>query len=833
MWNSIASAIIKYRLLFIILIGLITVFMGYHMTKIVMSYDFARTVPPEDEDLLYFNEFKEKFGEDGNIIVVGMKDSAIYKLDNFAELRALTKRIKNIEGVNEVVALPTLKMIVKDTVNKKFTFKDIFPEDISSQGGLNSLLQVAQDQKIYSGQIMNSTNGATMMLVSVQKEVMNSVRREAMTDSLQKEGSRFEAKTNIELRYAGLPFMRTVVANSIRNEMKIFLIASVVVTGFIMFLFFRSFRSVLFSMIIIGVLVVWTLGTLALFGYKITLLTGLIPPVIVTIGITNAIYLLNKYHLEFAKTNNKLEAITVVVHKMGLAMFLTNLTVAIGFLTLLATDITILREFGVVAGINIMALFFVSLIMIPSVFSWLPVPTEKHLRHLSFPIMGWFLKMIDLIVHRHRLTIYGVSLGLTAFAVIGILKLKSVSFMADDVPSQSQVKKDLQFFEENFSGVMPLEIVIKFVTKKKRPVLDVKNLQKVEELETFLDSIDLMSRPVSVVSFIKGINQAFYSGNPNQYKLPSKTQGAFIMNYVKNSELFKQNADWQTDSAFVKKESTSRNATKGILNSFVDSTFTEMRVSSQIADIGSARLDSLVNDVIEPRMKEIFVSTGKDSVVTTITGSTKIFIKGNKFLISNLQESLLLAFALITLSMAILFANVRMIIISLIPNLLALMITAGLMGYMDIPLKASTALIFSITFGISVDNSIRFLAKYRQEILSNNFFIPVAVSDSIIETGKSIMYTSVVLFAGFIIFAFSSFGGTIALGVLTSITLVISMFTNLILLPALIMTFDKPKKKGDHRLIDDFDSSFYGEHEDEEIDLNKIKIHSRNSSEAE
>jgi predicted RND superfamily exporter protein len=807
--------------------------MGYHMTKIVMSYDFARTVPPEDVDLIYFNAFKEKFGEDGNIIVVGMKDDAVYNLENFTELSALAKRIKKIEGVNDVVALPTLKMIVKDTVNKKFTFRDIFPETISTQKEFDSLLQVARDQKIYSGQIMNSSNGATMMLVSVQKEVMNSFRREAMTDSLQSEGERFEQATNITLRYAGLPFMRTVVAESIRNEMKIFLIASVVVTGFIMFLFFRSFRSVLFSMIIIGVLVVWTLGTLALFGYKITLLTGLIPPVIVTIGITNAIYLLNKYHLEFAKTQDKLEAITAVVRKMGLAMFLTNLTVAIGFLTLLATDITILREFGIVAGINIMALFFVSLIMIPSVFSWLPVPTEKHLRHLNFPLMGWFLKMIDLLVHRHRVSIYIVSLALTAIAVGGILMLKAETFMADDVPSQSQVKKDLQFFEENFSGVMPLEIVIKFVTKRKRPVLDVKNLEKVEQLESFLDSIDLMSRPVSVVSFIKGINQAFYGGNPNQYRLPTKTQGAYIMNYVKNSDLFKQNTDWKpSDSTYVKTNPSPR--TRGLLSSFVDSTFSEIRVSSQIADIGSTRLDSLVNQVIEPRMKQIFVSTGKDSVVTAITGSTKIFIKGNKFLIANLQESLLLAFILITLSMAILFANVRMIIISLIPNLLALMITAALMGYMNIPLKASTALIFSITFGISVDNSIRFLAKYRQEILSNNFFIPVAVSDSIMETGKSIMYTSVVLFAGFIIFAFSSFGGTIALGVLTSITLVISMFTNLILLPALIMTFDKPKRKKDeHLLIDDFDPGFYGEHDDEEIDLSKIKIHSRNASAAE
>lgn len=837
MWNSLAEAIIKYRLVFLIVIAGITAFMGWQATKIVMAYDFARTVPPEDPDLIYFNSFKQKFGEDGNIIVVGMQDSAVYQLDNFLAYRELSNQVKKTGGVTEVISLPNLKMISKDTVNKSFFFQTIFPEKISSQSSLDSLLVKALDQKIYSGQIINSKNGAMMMLVAVKKEVMNSKAREAMTDSLVATGSRFESKTNIKLRYAGLPFMRTVVANSVRKEMNIFLIASAVVTGLIMFVFFRSFRAVLFSMIIIGVLVVWTLGTLALFGYKITLLTGLIPPVIVTIGITNAIYLLNKYHLEFQKTKNKHEAILAVVKKMGLAMFLTNLTVAIGFLTLLATDITILREFGIVAGINIMALFFVCLVMIPSVFYWLPVPTERHLKHLNFRLMNRFLELIDLSVHRHRLSIYGISLLVLLISVYGMMQLRAETFMADDVPAESQVKKDLQFFEQNFSGVMPLEIVVQFVTKKKRPVLDVKNLGQVEEFEQFLDSIPLMSRPVSVVSFVKGLNQAFYNGNPNQYALPtSKAQGGFLMRYVQNSSLFKQNTEWTKPDSISspKRDSVSREATRGVLNSFVDSTFTTVRISTQIADIGSSRLDSLVNNVIEPRMKEIFVPAGKDSVVTQITGSTKIFIKGNKFLIANLQESLLLAFILITLSMAILFANVRMIIISLIPNLLALMITAGLMGYFNIPLKASTALIFSITFGISVDNSIRFLAKYRQEILSNNFFIPVAVSESILETGKSIIYTSIVLFAGFIIFAFSSFGGTIALGLLTSTTLIISMFTNLILLPALIMTFDKPKrKKGEHLLIDDFDSSFYGEQEDEEIDLNKIKIHSRNASEAE
>lgn len=805
MWNKVAQAIIKFRLQFIIGIGLLTLLMGYYASKVEMSYDFARTVPLNDLDMITLTKFKEQFGEDGNIIAVGIKDSSVYTLEKFLAYREFSKALKNIPGVNEVISLPVIKGISKDTANSKFYLKNVFPDTLATQDDLDSALLLASYQKIYMGQIVNLTNGATMMLVSVQKEVMNSSKREALADALVKAGNEFKSKTNIEVRYAGLPFIRTLVANQVRKEMQLFLYASAFITGLIMFLFFRSFRAVIFSMIIIGIVVVWTLGTLALFGFKITLLSGLIPPVIVTIGITNAIYLLNKYHLEFAKTKNKLQAITTVVQKMGMATFLTNLTVAIGFLTLLATDIIVLREFGIVAGINIMVLFFVSLVMIPSVFSWLPTPSEKHLRHLNFKIMGGFLRMVDLLVHRNRPVIYIVSMALALLSVYGMMQLRSVTYMVDDIPEESQIKKDLHFFEENFSGIMPLEIVVEFVSKKRRPVLDVKNLKKVDEFETFLDSLPEVSRPVSVLSLIKASKQAFYNNNPDRYSLPSKTEGAFIMRYMKG----------QTDNS-------------GLFKSFVDTTFSKIRISSQVADIGSVKMDSLVHYTIEPRMKTIFASEGKDSINAVVTGSTKIFIKGNKFLIANLQESLLLAFVLITLSMAALFANVRMIVISLIPNLLALMITAGLMGFFNIPLKASTALIFSITFGISVDNSIRFLAKYRQEILSNNFFIPVAVSDAIMETGKSIMYTSIVLFAGFIIFTFSSFGGTIALGLLTSITLIISMFTNLILLPALIMTFDKPKRKKDeYLLIDDFDSSFYGETEDEEIDLTKIRIHNQ------
>lgn len=808
MWDNVARLIIKYRLPLILLIAVITAIMGYYATKVQMSYDFARTVPLDDPDNIMLQKFREQFGEDGNAIAIGFKDSAIYTQKNFEAYRDFARTVKQISGVSAVLSLPTLQIGLKDVEKSRFYLANIFPETIRSPEQFDSLMAVVRGQKLYMNQLVNTSNGATMMIVVVNKDVMNSALREPLTASLLEAAAQFQKITNIEPHYAGLPFIRTVVTNQVKREMRIFLIASVVITGLIMFIFFRSSRAVIFSMIIIGIVVVWTVGTLALFGYKITLLTGLIPPVIVTIGITNAIYLLNKYHLEFAKTQNKIEAISTVVNKMGLATFLTNLTVAIGFLTLLSTDILVLREFGIVAGINIMALFFVSLVMIPSIFSWLPTPTERHLRHLNFSLMGRFLKLVDGMVTHQRALIYISSIAVALICAYGIWQLRSVSYMVDDVPEDSPVKKDLLFFESNFSGMMPLELVVEFQTKRRRPVLDVKNLQMIEDFETFLDSLPEVSKPVSFISLVKGAKQAFYNNNPDRYSLPTRNEAAFIMRYMKD----------QSDNT-------------GVFKSFVDSSFSKIRISAHMADIGSVRMDSLVNFVIEPRMRSTFVAEGKDTIVTSITGTTKLFIKGNKFLIDNLRESLLLAFVLITLSMVVLFANARMIIISLIPNLLALMITAGIMGYFDIPLKASTALIFSITFGISVDNSIRFLAKYRQEILSNNFKIPLAVTDSILETGKSIIYTSIVLFAGFIIFAFSDFGGTIALGVLTSTTLVISMFTNLILLPALILSFDKPKKsKDEHMLIDEFDSTFYGEHEDEEIDLSKIRIHNRHSA---
>jgi uncharacterized protein len=797
MWTSLAHNVIKYRFYLIVVIAIVTAFMGYHAKDVRLSYDFSKAVPSHDPDMIQFEEFRKLFGEDGNMIVIGMQDSTLYTPKNFFALKLLTDELGRLPGVNGVVSLTNMLQLEKDTENRKFNLKPLFVDFPDDQEHLDSMLNVAMSHKFFSGQLVNERNGATLLIVSVDRDVMNSSKRIQFTDDILRATGFFTEYTGIHLHHAGLPFIRTMVSEKVKKEMQMFLILSVVVTALILLFLFRSWDAVVFPLIIISVVVVWSMGTLALFGYKITLLSGLIPPIIVIIGIPNSIYLLNKFHQEIDKHGNKMKALSRVIRKIGVVTLITNFTTAIGFLVLGLTEIVILKEFGLVTGINILATFVVSLILIPAVFTYLPTPKGKQLKHLNFKFIDSALSNIDLLVHRHKYSVFVVTITIIIISVVGLMKIESVSYMVDDLPEHSTIKKDLTFFEKNFGGVMPMEIMVD--TGRKKGALRPNSLAKVDELEQFLDSIPIISKPISIVSMVKAARQAFYNQNPNYYSLPGNDRN-FILQYLQG----------QSDAT-------------GLLNNFVDSTGQVIRISMNMADIGSIRMDSLIHHKIQPKIDELFEGTEMSAIVT---GSSPLFVKGNKFLIENLRMSLILAFICISFIMAALYMNFRMIVISLIPNIIPLLICAAIMGYFGIPLKPSTAIIFSIAFGISVDYSIHFLAKYRQELFSNNFFVPLAVSKSIGEMGSSMIYTSIVLFAGFIIFAGSGFGGTIALGIMTSTTLLIAMITNLIVLPSLLLAFDDGKRsRNEHPLIEHYDE-FYSEDDDEEIDLDLIELKS-------
>ena len=777
---------------------LFTVFMGYQAKDVKMEYNFNTAVPQTDPNYKYFEDFKQKFGEDGNIVVIGLKDSAVYQLENFNRYRQLNDELTSIEGITNVISIAALQNIVKDSENRSFKLEPLLTDELTTQEELDGVLSKIRDLKFYSGQLLNPDNGSTLILINMDRVVLNSEKRNFLIDDIVEFGQSFEKETGIELHYSGMPYVRTQMQYKSQAELKLFIGLSIGITALILFLFFRSWTAVVFPLIVIAVVVTWVLGTIGLLDYRISILIGLIPSIIVVIGIPNSIYLLNKFHQEYAKHGNKAKALSRMIGKIGLVTLITNFTTAVGFLVLTTTDVRLLKEFGLVAGINILATFIVSIVLIPGIFSYLPAPKPRQLKHLEFKIIGKFLTYLDLLVHRHRYRVFAVTLVGVGLSIIGMLKLYSVSYMVDDIPEESSLKQDLYFFEDNFSGVMPLEIIIDF--GERRATLNTRNLRKVERLEKQLQAVPYVSQPVSLVSFAKAIRQAYHDGNPRRYSLPSPGDRGAILSYLSNQQ---ENAS-------------------SLLSSFVDSTGQVMRVSLKMEDIGSTKMDSLITNEIQPIIDDVFEET--DTQVN-VTGSTLLFIRGNKFLIQNLQVSLLLAFLIIAVIMAILFANVRMIIISLIPNFIPLLMTAGIMGFFGIPLKPSTALIFSIAFGISVDDSIHFLAKYRQELFANKFFVPIAISKSIKETGASMTYTSIVLFFGFVIFVFSGFGGTVALGILTSLTLLFAMLTNLTLLPALLMVFDSGKRNENiHPLIEHYE--FYIEDEDEEIDTKSLLIKS-------
>ncbi len=801
MWTRLAHIILRFRLPLLILLVILTAFFGYQARKVEWSFDLAKTVPDTDPDMVYFQEFKKLFGEDGNMLAIGVKDSAIYKVENFQKFRYLADELARINNITNVLSLPSLQHLVKNDEKKRLEMKPFFKSIPQTQEELDSMLVLANQIKVYSGQLINPDNGATLIMVSINKEILSTKNRDGVVGDVLMVAQMFEEQTGIKLHYAGLPYIRFINTSKVKAELQLFLVLSIIVTGIILFFFFRSFQAVIFPLILIGTMIIWVMGTLAMFGYKITLLTGLIPPIIVVIGIPNCVYLLNKYHQDYAQHGDKMLALSNMIRRIGIVTLMTNFTTAIGFLVLLIVDIVVLREFGTVAGINIMSTFVVSIIFIPTVFSYLPPPEKKHLKHLDMKPLAKLLYWIDLLVHRHKYKVFIFSIVLVSVSIFGITRIKAISHMIDDLPDDSPVRYDLAFFEANFSGVMPLELLVD--TGNKKGVLSLNNLKKIDQLVNFLDSIEYISQPVSIVSFVKAARQAFYNENPAFYSLPTARDQAFVLRYLQGEA----------------------GMGSGLASNFIDSTGQIVRVSVRIADVGSDKMDSLITQVIEPKIAELFDGT---KLSATITGTTLLFIKGNKFLIQNLISSMILAFFVIAIVMGLLFRNLRMIIVSLIPNFIPLIITAGIMGYFNIPLKPSTALIFSIAFGISVDNSIHFLAKYRLELFANDFFVPVAVSKSIKEVGSSMIYTSIILFCGFVIFAFSEFGGTVALGTLTSTTLFFAMFTNTILLPSLLLRFDSGKRnKNEHLLIDSY-SDFYTENDDEEIDIDRIKLEELN-----
>ena len=776
MWEIVARAILKYRWVLLTLLLLSTIFMGYHASKVELSYEFSRAIPTDNPKYQAYQEFRKKFGEDGNLLVIGVETDKFFSREFYNDYSELGQSIRKIEWVEDVLSIPAATNLVKDTVSEKLLAINIFQPGKLEQPSIDSSKQVFLNLPFYNGILFNPSSKAYLMGVRINRDVLNSKRRNAVVSSIVKAGDDFGARQQTEMHYSGLPLIRTNMATRVADEMRWFLVGSILLSAVILLLFFRSFSATLLSLSVVIIGVLWSLGTMHLFGYSITLLNALIPPLVVVIGIPNCIYFLNKYHTSYNDTGEKHTALVEMIRRMGIVTLFCNIAAAIGFAVFALTKSAILKEFGVVAGINIMALFFISIILIPVVLSFLPSPKKRHTRYLENKWLLLILDRLEIWALHHQKFVYGFTALILAIAITGIFRLRSEGFIVDDLPKTDKLYLDLKFFEKNFKGVMPLEIIVDTKRKNGLRINPLQIFAKIDSLSAFVQAQPDMAKPLSIVEGMKFARQAYYDGDSSNYGLPNSFDISFLAQYLGT----------KGEDSSGRQSNFSR-----IIRSFMDSTRQQARISINMADVGSKRLHEIIQTV-QNKSSQLFDST---KYRVEYTGSSVTFLEGSAFIINGLKESILWAFLLIALCMLYLFRSFKILICSLIPNVIPLIITAGVMGWAGVRIKPSTVLVFSIALGIAIDITIRFLVNYKQELQASNKPAKEIVVDTIHKTGISIIYTSMVLIAGFVIFCFSGFGGTQALGWLTSLTLVLATLTNLIFLPTLLLTALRSRKK--------------------------------------
>ncbi|WP_204344817.1 efflux RND transporter permease subunit [Psychroserpens algicola] len=764
-WEIVARLILRNKIGILVIIILATLFFSYQWKHMRFTYTEANLLPDDHEVNITYNGFLDIFGEEGNLIILGVKDSTLFTVEKLNAWNQLSEDFKAYEEVETVVSLNDLQKLVKNDTTEKFDLIPFIKDSITSIEQIDILQEeLFKKYPFYDNFLFNTETKTIRTAIYLKKDIVNtSARKDFIMLTLDKKIKAFEATTDLDVRISGMPYIRTLNSQNIVDEIGLFIGLALGVTSLIFFLFFRSFRATFISLIVVCVGVMWTFGILGLLNYEITVLTALIPPLIIVIGIPNCIFLINKYQHEVKLHGNKVKSLQRVITKIGNATLMTNVTTASGFATFILTESKLLKEFGIVASLSILAIFILCLLIIPIIYTFLPYPKERHLEHLNKRWIGGFVNWIERMVREQKIAIYVTSLVLIIASIIGIYKIKISGSLIEDMPKEEAFFKDIRFFEEEFDGIMPLEIMVD--TKRKKGVMKLSTLKKMEQVEELIEEIPELSRPISVVSLVKYSKQAYYNGNPKYYQLPTSQENSFILAYAKNSS-----------------------SDVNLLQNFVDSTGQYARITTFMKDVGTDKMERIEED-LQNKIKKVFQPADRYNV--TMTGKALVFQKGTKYLVKNLAISLSLAILLISLFMAYMFRSLRMIIVSLIPNVLPLVITAGLMGYLGVPIKPSTILVFSIAFGISVDDTIHFLAKYRQELQSNHWKIRKSVYAALRETGVSMFYTSIVLFFGFIVFTTSSFGGTVALGALVSATLLFAMLSNLLLLPSLLLSLER------------------------------------------
>lgn len=925
MWFKLSQIILRYRVTILTIIAALTIMFGYYaFTSLKIDNKYGTMLPKDAPAQVNYMKLKQMFGDNSGALIIAIQTDSLFTEDNFLAWKRLGDTISHIPGVKSVFSVAKLVNIINNKKEHKFEIEPIFKDTTFKTKSIEQIKKEIFRVPIFNGLLYNDSTHVSLMMVNVKESFLSNQKKMGVVFDIENVAKHYEKRFG-EMHFSGMPHIRVVLGRRVVNEMYLFIGLCIFVTSIILYLLFRSFRVVIFSNIVVFTAVIWALGSIAMMGYRVSILMALIPPLMIIIGIPNCVYLLNNFHTEVLLHGNKTKALSRVITKIGYATFLTNLTIAIGFFALVFTNSDKLMEFGISSTVNILFAFFLAITIIPIVFSFSGTPKRRHLKHLDQGMSKRIAQLlVDTTVH-HRKWIYGIAFVVTAICVWGATLMRATGSLTSDLSKGDQIYKDIHYLQKSLKGVIPFDVLVNF--KDKNRMFNSHLLRKIETVQDNLAQDTLLSKSISIVDFMKYINMAYYGNNPYMYQLIKRRDllrlreylenfqkdvqqkkqlsryqdsvingdlafaDSILMNYPKVAALYMnyQPQPDTTDSleavnllpsiatitAFVdsnqilpqKVLKISKKAYPSLaaglsLNDLVDTATNTYRIRMQIADLGSnetkheiKKIASMLDTVLNPNYKQamayfkqfeagktsyadsifslsnayrnnvsFLLTKGNDSLryqmnlnpdllatyykkdgfgkilkqgieqqklEYTITGTAAVIAQGTDYLIFNLITSIIIAVIVIAALMATLFFDYKMVLISLVPNIIPQIVTAGLMGFLHIPLKPSTLLIFSISFGISVDNTIRFLTKYKQELKERKYDLKTCILNALYDTGISMYYTAIILICGFTIFAFSKFGGTRALGLLTSITLLFGGLANLFVLPALLLSVEK------------------------------------------
>lgn len=870
MWNNLASLILRNRLFIVAIIALLTVFFGYYaITALKVDNKYGNTLPKDSQTQKDYLKFKTQFGEDGSTLVIAIQSDSLYTERNFTKWLELGYKILNFDGVENVISEATLYTLSNNKAQNRFEVHKIFSDTTFNEKSIDSIKSEIRRIPIYKNLLYNDSTNVSLLMIGMDEKCLQDKKKSKVVFEIEKLAQSYSGYFG-KVHFAGLPHMRVVIGKRIVNEMYIFLGLSILASSILLYIFFRSIRVVIQSNVVVFISVIWALGSIALFKFQLSIMMALIPPLLIVIGVPNCVFLITRYHQEYVKlgNKNKTRALFTMIKRIGSVTFLTNLTTAVGFCTFTSSEK--LAQFGIISSLNIMVVFVLSITIIPIFASFSKPPKPRHLKHLNRVYSQGIIDVVINLVSKRRTVIYITSIVMLVISIYGMTKITATGNVTSDLPKNDPILVDLKFVERNFGGSIPFEITINY--KEKGRLLSNKTLKKIELIQQTFAADTLFSKSLSFVDFLKSINMAYHGNNPEQYKLISSRDKLRLKQYFDKFDL----SDFNGGNLSLKDLIDTTNTTLRIrcqmkdIGSYevatkVDSLRLKVdeilnpdkkdieRLYSKVKNGDRKYIDSILlnypavynsltsllsngnsdlqmkfdmdyEEINKFKKKSTFKKNLRKAIDSeyydlTFTGTSIVVSEGTKYLFVNLVQSLVFAILSIALLMAFLFRSFKIILISMIPNILPLLFTAGIMGYFQIPLKPSTLLVFGIALGITVDNAILFLAKYRQELKLHPWDINYAIMISIKETGLGIFYTSIILFFGFIMFVFSQFGGTKGLGLLVSITILVGMLTNLLILPSLLLTLQKKV------ISKSFQEPFFDFYDEEtDYDVEKIKI---------